>query len=297
MAWTEQRIRTFEQFFVELRGVVPTPTDPDTEYWFRGQSSAAWPLTPSFLRKSAHLPIDRAAAARLELEALKAFQWQAHLFIKSDLLQRVRTRACWWALMQHHRAPTRLLDWTISPFVAAYFAAQPSEDSSHGAVWCFCSRKLRHSFEAQHGDIPSFESDEAPKWYVTMLDRLSATRSVLPLAFHQATSDRMVAQQCRFTMGFVLGERHDCIAESVGATHARKLVIEHDSKREFLMRLREMNITASTLFPGVDGLGQSIGELIAMGGDPAANDPCTLGGTPDAMLSNLALHPTGATRS
>jgi len=41
--------------------------------------------------------------------------------------------------------------------------------------------------------------------------------------------------------------------------------IPHDKKPEFLLRLKEMNITGATLFPGVDGLGQSVKELISLG--------------------------------
>jgi FRG domain len=265
MAWEEREVVNLEQFVRELTDILPTTAAHDVAFWFRGQSNAAWHLESSFMRSSRHLGIEAEAIVRLEAEALKAFRSQAHLFVEPHLLDKVKTIPCWWALMQHHRAPTRLLDWTASPYVAAYFAAQPNDTDAPGVVWCFCSHRLRDTFESEYGTIPDFESPEAPTWFERKLEEMRDARIVIPLSFGFASSERMVAQQGRFTMCFKLHQRQNCIIDQIGPQYTRKLIIPHERKHELLLRLREMNITGAALFPGVDGLGRWISELVSLG--------------------------------
>ena len=49
-------------------------------------------------------------AIRLEDVARQEFIFKAHLFIDLGNMDKVKTMPCWWALMQHHGGPTRLLD-------------------------------------------------------------------------------------------------------------------------------------------------------------------------------------------
>ena len=88
---------------------------------------------------------------------------------------------------------------------------------------------------------------------------------LLPLTFPMFQSERMATQQGRFTLCLKIHQQHNCIIEQIGKQHIRKIEIPHEKKPEFLARLRDMNITASALFPGVDGLGRSVAELMAMG--------------------------------
>ena len=167
--------------------------------------------------------------------------------------------------MQHHGAPTRLLDWTLSPYVAAYFAARQDGANRPGAVWCFCAKTLQQSFEANHKPLSAFEETRAVKWYTSNLKKLRKEALVVPLDFNYSSSERMAAQQGRFTMCFKLQQKHDCIIGQIGQDYLKKLLIPHESKPDFLLRLRDMNITASALFPGVDGLGHSVRELVSLG--------------------------------
>jgi hypothetical protein len=93
---------------------------------FRGQRESTWTLQTSLDREitvfhnSGHYPLpDRQEE---ENELLFRFQQQVHNYVRH--LPSTDDRASWLALMQHYGVPTRLLDWTQSPYVALYFAVE-----------------------------------------------------------------------------------------------------------------------------------------------------------------------------
>jgi hypothetical protein len=80
------------------------------ELWFRGQSNASWPLVPSLLRSK---------IADMEGEMRTEFIRRGAQLIGGRAPENDWE---WYFLMQHHRAPTRLLDWTDGSLIALFFA-------------------------------------------------------------------------------------------------------------------------------------------------------------------------------
>ena len=95
-------------------------------------------------------------------------------------------------------------------------------------------------------------------------------KSVLYFLGPKTHTDRMAAQQTQTSICLqVLADQAKVIAEAIqDSKHPgalTKLIIPATLKPEFLHRLRTMNVTASALFPGIDGLGKSVAELIQLG--------------------------------
>jgi len=268
-----ERVKTLDRFVALVAPMAPNSGDPRSGfYWFRGQTNATWGLQPSLMRMTRNLVDDPAEAIKLEDAARAEFMSVAHLSVDPGRLGKVKTIPCWWALMQHHGAPTRLLDWSASPYVAAYFAAHQDGSTCDGVVWCFCHWRLGKKFDEEYGrPLPDFtktESEdtngEVKKLHEQLCDP-KAKLSIAPLEFKFFSSSRMAEQQGRFTMCLRIHQGHECIATKVPETHLKQIIIPFDCKSRFLAELRRMNITAAALFPGVDGLGRSIAELTSLG--------------------------------
>jgi hypothetical protein len=164
-----------------------------------------------------------------------------------------------WGLMQQHGAPTRMLDWTWSPYIAAYFAAL-DDYSEDGCVWAFKADALVNA-EAR-AKRPSL--DEKGATY--RKEEVNGQERSIRVCNMVHPTQRMLAQQGFFTVSNdVLADHEKTIEEMLepeGMRNCFRIRITGESKIEFLDHLDLMNVRASVLFPGVDGVGRGVAEQL-----------------------------------
>jgi hypothetical protein len=193
------------------------------------------------------------------------------------------------ALMQHHGAPTRLLDFTYSPFVAAYFAFEDDEDAS--AIWCVngdwalskCQevepRVVRRNIDAERNDATFDAVYRKAKRAFTFPDN--------PLLLNT----RLITQQGVFLVPGDLSRSFMSNLKGLDGwnkgDHVVKLRFRLTPrfKRTALGELHAMNITRASLFPGLDGFAQSLKHRVWFYRQLAH---LRVGRRPP----NIALHPT-----
>ena len=97
-------------------------TQAQNAWAFRGEVSAQWPLVTSLARRLQTYCEERELWPLREARALRVFRRKAHIYLADRSVIDDDLRCL--ALMQHHGAQTRLLDFTKSPYVAAFFALE-----------------------------------------------------------------------------------------------------------------------------------------------------------------------------
>jgi hypothetical protein len=99
------------------------------ETWvFRGQQDATWSLQCNLDRRRGTTdPVHAETTVRDE------FAKRAHLFLPTA--REPESLLEWLALIQHHGGPTRLIDFTRSPLIAAFFALEEDSQAERCAVW------------------------------------------------------------------------------------------------------------------------------------------------------------------
>ncbi|MFB3779472.1 MAG: FRG domain-containing protein [Bryobacteraceae bacterium] len=219
--------------------------------WYRGHARRNWRLVPGLARVPKHLSAENAL--------IKRFMQNAMPHIETP----PRDEWEWMFLMQHHRAATRLLDWTESPLAALYFAVYEKPHlNAAGAVWCLDpvalnkTANLRFAFEAE---IPAFGRDKVLDSYLPSHVQENPSE-LFPVAIvGPRNTPRMAAQLGTFTINHRL---HTPIDEMGDGRHVWRWIIPGKAKRTILRELGYLGYSALTLFPELDRVADLSRELL-----------------------------------
>jgi hypothetical protein len=253
-------VATWTDFTGSLEAVLDSYRNPPT-YIFRGQADAKWDLKPSLLRRLEHIE-SRKEQLKIEAWLTEEFLSQAALFpetsaVWEQLIQSQRSVER-WAYMQHHGCVTRLLDWTASPYIAAYFAVAECLDRP-GAIFVVAPGAV-HSYRNEiNGGNPTEE------------DLLSSeSTNHVCFSWPHIRPLRVVTQQGNFSVALNLTQSHDqyilqacnnAQKENFGTIFYKKIIVQPELKPVILQQLYAMNVTPHALFPGLDGLGRSLSDF------------------------------------
>jgi hypothetical protein len=182
-------------------------------------------------------------------------------------------------LMQHHGAPTRLLDWSDGALIALHFALRnKKDDASDGIVYVLEPDRLdeeiialpeievaKSNWKVYVEKHPSseYDLDDWERSYLPAddedLGELSIPRVPLLLNFPHITR-RVAAQRSRF---IVFGTATAWLAEEFEKLDSpiQAITIDASSRHKMRLELRDSGVTESVIYPDLDGLGREIRQL------------------------------------
>jgi hypothetical protein len=242
-SWNELQDALFGDSWIEDLGRFRS------RFAFRGLADARCPLATTLIRLGGDY-------ASLEKHLLRNFRKYAH----RNVVQRDSIWH-WLSVAQHYGLPTRLMDWTYSPFAALHFAtADIKSFDRDGAIW-------GANYLLTHQLVPGrlrerLDREGANVFTVEMLSEevrsLAELDSLCPLPFAlffepPSIDDRIVNQFAFFSvisdptvaMDAWLGTRPEL---------CRRILIPAALKWEIRDKLDQSNITERVLFPGLEGL-------------------------------------------
>lgn len=222
-----------------------------SSYIYRGINNAQDPLSTSLSRLGGEY-------AKLEKHLLRNFMKYAHTNeVSGDNTWN------WLALAQHHGLPTRLLDWSYSPLIAAHFALTELDDfDKDAAIWAMnyvkinehLPEKLKNVIKAERSNTFTTDMLRGVCENLDDFDNLS-TKDEPFVTFLEPPSldNRIVNQYALFSlMSHPEIQLLDWLPNMEG--YYFKIIIPKELKWEFRDKLDQANITERVLKPGLDGL-------------------------------------------
>lgn len=268
----EIHLASWQDFVAYIHETVNSVPD----FVWRGQRVERWPLQPGLERELDALKIDLGSeqADILRFQHLSRFRLSARGRLDPrDLEERVdlagetsvephstngevplgpslveREENNWWAIGQHYGLKTPLLDWSTSPFVAAFFAfAEPSSGEAGG-----------RAIYGLHKTLVSQKSDEIREMG-NHVGRPPVVDFIEPL---YKDNPRLVSQGGLFTRSPAAQDVREWVEARYGeedeGVWLLKLVLPDEHRNYVLRALNRMNINHQSLFPDLYGASEFV---------------------------------------
>lgn len=239
----------------------------DHPLWFRGHACSSYSLTPTLMRQasSPEAMFDREKRLLTRFRQRSLPYWPAgypqddweHLFA-----------------MQHHGAPTRLLDWSENLFVGTYFSVQ--EPTSHGGsaphepedcrgvVWALDPLRWNRGipqlkeFGEETRVLTTADEELAPYYPETALNRMRKRQNTPVAIYGTHNSDRIVAQRGTFTAAGNKVAPLESFASDIGSEPSLWRV-ELDFPRSVAAEgISALGFTETMIFPDLPALAREL---------------------------------------
>jgi hypothetical protein len=267
MDFVHKKVKKWDDF-IKLIKSLPKSAKKSENWVYRGQPKND-ELTTTLERARKYFAIKKKAVPEIEEQLIRNFRRQFQGERDEELY---KDRLYCIALMQHHGAPTRLLDFTYSPYVGAFFALEdhgnpPYKKANMPVLWCIntewvesevktiVDKKLfrdRRDDEKRNDEtfVPLYLSEQRKKF----VDLENPFR----------LNTRLVIQQGTFLCPGDVSCSFEDNLKNLKDWNDRKNVLKiflNFSKQEretALNELHRMNINQASLFPGLDGYSRSM---------------------------------------
>ena len=206
-------------------------------------------------------------APKIELQMIRQFA-RVYDGIDSDRVQNDRLYCL--SLMRHFGAPTRLLDFTYSRYVAIYFALEYAykaceDDNRSAAIWCINVRGLFNNVKRKNPEISQWINqrienegrDENTFHRLYFDNKYTFVCSENPVQLHR----RLHLQQGVFLCpGNIRKSFQDNLFHPYenSTKDVRKVIFKPSHLMGDFQKYYRMNLTRESLFPGLDGFAQSM---------------------------------------
>jgi hypothetical protein len=204
-------------------------------------------------------------AKKFEESSLLQFKPKFHLYDHENVIP--DSKLAWLSIMQHYGVPTRLLDFTESPYVALYFALEAYDPHSSNDFSIFAldyTEIMNRSIEHISSKDDVFKETRASIYerqdeiFEKVVDRFSY--DIVWITEPRQLNTRLDRQAGSFLLSGNRGLKIQDVLNSEPYENVSmyKYQIHSSLYEQIFALLRKMNITSKSLYGNLDGLARSI---------------------------------------